>query len=68
MFVRTAQHRVGFGHKAKVKWESTKIVKAILGDVERGVGAVFVGTPIRLPVQIFQQIIDEHRAGKKSRI
>jgi hypothetical protein len=65
---RTAQYRVESEHTARVKWEPTKTIGAVLGNVEYGVGPVALGTPINLPLRVFQQIIDEHRAGKKSRI
>lgn len=50
------------------KWVPAQRVKAILADIECNVGPVTLATPIKLPLHIFHEIIDAHRAGKKSRI
>lgn len=50
------------------KWVPAQKVKAILADTECRVGPVTLATPIKLPLHLFHEIIDEHRAGKKSRI
>ena len=49
------------------KWVPAQTVKAIVADTECNVGAVTLAAPIKLPLHIFHEIIDAHRAGKKSR-
>ena len=69
MTIKSQQRRRGeSGHPPTVRGEPPKTVKALLGNIERGVGAVVLATPLKVPLRIFQQIVDEHRAGKKSRI
>lgn len=52
----------------KEKWSSRLTVKAIVGDLECSLGHLTLTAPIRQRLHIFHEIIDEHRAGKKSRI
>ena len=63
MTVRSPQYQA---YTAQLRWKRMKA--AVLGDLECDVGAVVLATPIKLPLHVFQQIIEEHRAGKKSRI
>jgi hypothetical protein len=65
MTIKSPQHP---GHTTQFRWKRIRVTKAILGDIECGVGQVRVAAPIKLPPHLFQQIIEEHRAGKKSRI
>lgn len=65
---RPLPHQVEHGLPAREKWSSQQTVKAVLGSIECSLGPVTLAAPIKLPVHIFHQIIDEHRAGKKSRI
>ncbi len=55
-------------YTAQLRWKRLKAAKAILGDIECGVGPMVIAAPTKLPHHVFQQIIEEHRAEKKSRI
>jgi hypothetical protein len=68
MTIRTVQHRVGRARTVKRTCEFPRTVKAILGDLECDLGRLAVAPPINVSLHVFHRIIDEHRAGKKSRI